>query len=178
MRRRTWYTNLLRSRSPIRRGDRAERPPTWCRRWPFGVRRRGRFRRWWAKRDTFPPLVSSPFLITSRPAFSKAFCGLIRRTVFAVREQIVAVWIDARGDRGAVNVGHRRIDGMMTAKCHAFAGEFPERGSVVFADEIRTHPVPDDDDNMALGWSGLCFAEEGRGEKAGEEREETREQSW
>lgn len=58
---------------------------------------------------------------------------------------------------------------MMTAKRDAFPGEFEKRGSVFRADEIRTHPVPNNDDNMALAWSGSCFAEEGAGEEAGEE---------
>src|SRR5450631_757739 len=43
------------------------------------------------------------------------------RTVLAVREQTVAVRIDARRNRGAVDVGRRRINRMMMAKGHAFA---------------------------------------------------------
>ncbi len=74
------------------------------------------------------------------------------RTIFAVREQTVAVRIDARRDRGAVDVGRRRIDRVMAAEGHAFAREFPKRGSIALGDEIGPHPVPDNDDDVAIVW--------------------------
>ena len=52
------------------------------------------------------------------------------RAVFAVREQTVAVGIGACRDGGAVDVGRRRIDRVMTTKGHAIASELPERGSM------------------------------------------------
>ena len=62
----------------------------------------------------------------------------------------------------------------MMAESDAFAREFPKRRRVALGDEVGTHPVPDEDDDVSVVRRGFGFAKDGRGKEAGEEGEEAR----
>ena len=89
------------------------------------------------------------------------------RAVFAVREQAVAVGVDASGDGSPVDVRGGGINGVMLAESDAFSREFPKRGSLAFGDRIGAHAVPDDHDDVAIVGRRSCFGKERCGEKVG-----------
>src|ERR1041385_8396223 len=59
------------------------------------------------------------------------------RPKLAICEKGVAVWVNASRDRSAVHVRSADVNGMMMRESHAFLREFPKRGRVAFAYEIR-----------------------------------------
>ncbi|HKR52777.1 MAG TPA: hypothetical protein VJR93_00410, partial [Chthoniobacterales bacterium] len=42
------------------------------------------------------------------------------------------------------------INGMMIAKADAVVREFVESGCIFFGDEVRTHAIPDDENDVAI----------------------------
>ena len=67
-----------------------------------------------------------------------------------IGQNAAAARVNASDDRGAVHVGRARINGVMIPKNHSLFRQLPQRRRVLFADEIRAHPVPHHDDNVAL----------------------------
>ena len=63
---------------------------------------------------------------------------------------------------------------MMPAKSDPFLAQFPEGGRRALGDEIRTHPVPDDQDHVPVAGGWLGFAGESGGKEAGQQREQER----
>ena len=58
---------------------------------------------------------------------------------------------------GTVHIGRGGINGVVIAKTDAVMREFVESGRVFFGDEIRTHAIPYDEDNVAI-CVGPCVA--------------------
>src|ERR1017187_10038214 len=104
--------------------------------------------------EIFSAAGFASFLDDFRLAVFKRTLWIDPWTVLAVCEQTGAVRIDTRRERGAVDVGGGRVSRMMMAKGYAFPRELPKRGSVALGDEIRTHAVPDDYDDVAIVFFG------------------------
>jgi hypothetical protein len=110
----------------------------------------------------FVSLLNDP-----RIAVLEGSAGIDLGTVFAVGEQTIPVRIGAGGDGRAVDVGGGGINGVMLGEGDAFAREFPKGGRIALGDEVGTHAVPDDDDDVAVVWRRRCLGEEGGSEEAG-----------
>ena len=114
-------------------------------------------------------------LLDGRPVgILERFARIDRRTEFAVRQQSIAVWVNAGGHGGAIHVGRSEVDGMMLGKRHAFLGKFPKHRGITLRDKIRPHAVPYDNDDVALAGRRFFFGMEKRGEETGEESERAR----
>src|SRR5881394_1080176 len=67
----------------------------------------------------------------------------------------VPAGINTGDDRRAVYHGRTGIDGMMIAKSDSLARQLPKGWRILFGNEIRTHPVPDHDNDVARLIRGL-----------------------
>ena len=76
---------------------------------------------------------------------------------FQIGGETVAIRIATGGERGTVHIGRGGINGVVIAKTDAVMREFVESGRVFSADEIRTHAIPYDEDNVAI-CVGPCVA--------------------
>src|SRR4051812_7338697 len=110
------------------------------------------------------------FFDDSHFALVETFVRVDAGLVFAVREQIVPVGIDAGREGRGIDVGGSGIDGVMMSEGDAVLREFPQGGGVSLGDEVGAHPVPDDYDDVAV--LGFGFAMNGGRDKAGEEEGE------
>ena len=72
-----------------------------------------------------------------------------------VRDDSVLARVNAGYERRAVYHGSTRIDGMVITKRDSLARQLPKGWRILFGNEIRTHPVPDHDNDVARLIRGL-----------------------
>src|ERR1039458_3912853 len=76
-----------------------------------------------------------------------------RSTLFPYTTLFRSVRVAARRNRGTIDLGRREIDGVVVPEEHALARGLVKRRGVGLVDEVRSHAVPDHDDNV-LGFAG------------------------
>ena len=82
------------------------------------------------------------------------------------------VRINAGRERGAVDFSRARINRVMIAEEDPLLGKPPKRRRVFFAHEIRTHPIPDDQNRLpaSVRSLGACELDTNRGNDPSEQK--------
>ena len=101
------------------------------------------------------------------------FCRINFGPEAVIGEDTIVRGITASRDRGAVHLRGAEIGGVMVAEGNAFAREFPKRRRISFAQKIRPHSVPNDDDDVALLSNSAVFGKCDRRQAADQERKQS-----
>ena len=78
------------------------------------------------------------------------------RPVIMICDYTAVVWINARGERRSIYICRTGVNRVVITENDSFMGKLPEHGSIFLADKIGSHPVPNHNYHMSVGFRFLC----------------------